>query len=125
MAVTGVFSKLFQEPNVFYTLAGISGALAVALGAYGSHSKILNLPGNEIYKKAFESANKYHFIHTLVLLSIPFLNRPYLTGSLFLGGILLFCGSCYVVAFTQDVSYSKPAPFGGVLFIAAWLSMAI
>ena len=31
------FIQNYRSSNIFFTVAGISGALAVALGAYGSH----------------------------------------------------------------------------------------
>ncbi len=33
------FIQNFQRSNIFFTIAGISGALSVALGAYGNHGK--------------------------------------------------------------------------------------
>lgn len=57
MAVPGVFSKLFQEPNVFYTLAGISGTLAVALGAYGSHCAFCSTYYSLLHVSLFQILN--------------------------------------------------------------------
>jgi uncharacterized membrane protein YgdD (TMEM256/DUF423 family) len=33
--------------------------------------------------------------------------------------------SLYVAALTKDKTFGKPAPYGGMLLIAAWLSMAL
>jgi uncharacterized membrane protein YgdD (TMEM256/DUF423 family) len=35
------FIQNYQRSKVFFKIAGISGALAIALGAYGSHGKCL------------------------------------------------------------------------------------
>ncbi|CAB3993675.1 Hypothetical predicted protein [Paramuricea clavata] len=119
------FIQNYQRSKIFFKIAGISGALAIALGAYGSHARILNLPENKEFKKSFDSANRYHLIHSVVLLALPLMKRPNLVGPLFLIGQLLFCGSLYVAALTKDKTFGKPAPYGGMLLIAAWLSMAL
>ena len=33
------FIQNYYRSSIFYTIAGISGALAIALGAYGNHGK--------------------------------------------------------------------------------------
>ena len=119
------FIQNYRSSNLFFTVAGISGALAVALGAYGSHAKSLNLPENKEFKKSFEAANRYHLLHNVVFLALPLMKRPNLVGSLFLVGQLLFCGSLYVAAITRNRTFGKPAPYGGMLLMAAWLSVAL
>jgi len=45
---------------------------------------------------------------------------------LFMGGMALFCGSCYTVVIMNDRHpYSKPAPLGGMLLIGGWLAFAL
>ena len=78
-----------------------------------------------MYKQVFETANKYHFVHSLALLATPLVQRPSLTGGLLTGGLGIFCGSCYAVALREDRALGKAAPVGGMLFIAAWLSMVL
>lgn len=52
-----------KSSSIFIRLAGISGATAVALGAYGAHKK--EWPStddlNRDPRAVFEVANKYHF----------------------------------------------------------------
>ena len=45
-------------------VAGISGASAVILGTYGAHAF---QPKDDHYLATFETANKYHFIHSLLI----------------------------------------------------------
>ena len=45
-------------------VAGISGASAVILGTYGAHAF---RPKDDHYLSTFETANKYHFIHSLLI----------------------------------------------------------
>jgi len=110
--------------SIFHKIAGVSGALAIALGAYGSHASSLNQDDVKKFKESFMTGNLYHHIHNLALLAVPFAKRPNLVGSLICGGILLFSGSCYLVGLKQDKSYGKLAPVGGYLFMAGWLAFA-
>ena len=107
-------------------LAGLSGATAVALGAYGAHVLNVSKEGvTEEQRKAFEVANRYHLIHSVALLGVPLVKKPSLTGFLMVGGIAMFWGTTYYHAFTGDKQYRQFTPYGGILLIAAWLSMIL
>lgn len=81
------------------------------------------IPDNR--KAVFETANKYHFLHSLALISVPFARKSNLAGTLFVTGTVLFSGSCYYYAITDNKNVSKYAPYGGVTLILAWLSLAL
>ena len=107
-------------------LAGLSGAAAVALGAYGAHVLNAGKEGvTEEQRKAFEVANRYHLIHSVALLGVVLVKRPRVTGVLMTSGMLLFCGTTYYHAFTGDKQYRRITPYGGMLLIAAWISMML
>jgi len=107
-------------------IAGVSGAAAIALGAYGAHVLSVAKEGvTEEQRKAFEVANRYHLIHSVALLGLTMVRKPRLTGTLMIGGMLTFCGTCYYHAFTGDKQYRKLTPYGGMMLIAAWLSMVL
>lgn len=57
-----------KASSVFIRLAGISGATAVALGAYGAHKKEwpLIMDPSRDPRAVFEVANKYHFYNRCV-----------------------------------------------------------
>ncbi|XP_022105058.1 transmembrane protein 256 homolog isoform X2 [Acanthaster planci] len=76
-------------------------------------------------QQVFDSANKYHFLHTLALLAVPLTRRPMLVGSLMVTGMTMFCGPCYYYAMTSDPSLVKVAPYGGTLLIVAWAAMVL
>ncbi|KAI8740097.1 transmembrane protein 256 [Biomphalaria glabrata] len=113
-----------RSARLFIRIAGISGAIAVAMGAYGSHV-FRQKEIDQRLKETFEIASKYHFIHTLALLAVPFARKPVLTGSLMTAGIVLFCGSCYYHAMTNNMAIRKVTPYGGFLLIFAWVSFAL
>lgn len=61
--------------------AGLCGASAVILGAYGSHKNYPEgEPGTKDLRKIFETANKFHFIHSLALLGTPLCRCPKLVS---------------------------------------------
>lgn len=152
--------KLAAATGPYVKLAALSGAVAVILGAYGSHREfednektvwdLKNLHFSGQYPKetaresvkVFETASRYHFVHTLALLGLPLCrassvvrngskrhieqrrNFRYSQAGVFMvSGILMFCGPCYYFAFTSDKRFSKITPFGGTCFILGWLSM--
>lgn len=111
--------------SIFIRIAGFSGATAVILGAYGAHkqwNKDPNKP-NRDPKAIFETANRYHFFHSIALMATPLAKRPYLTGSLLAAGMFLFSGTCYYAALTNDERYNRLAPLGGTLLILGWVSL--
>lgn len=109
-------------------------ALAVILGAFGAH--VIEDKLSPKYFDTYKTANFYHYIHGLgwalsTFLLIQMKSTKLKAVSLLFGlGILLFCGSLYVLSFADYVG--MPAlkklgaitPIGGVLFISAWTYMA-
>lgn len=98
--------------------------LAVVLGAFGAHGlkNILNQYSREVYN----TANFYHFIHSLAIIFIAILNTQYNDINLsysfyfFLFGIIIFSGSLYILAITGIKWLGAITPIGGVLFILGW-----
>ncbi|MFH4980047.1 hypothetical protein AB6A40_006756 [Gnathostoma spinigerum] len=103
-------------------IAGISGAMAVILGAYGAHSLRERSVIDERRLRAFDTANRYHLLHSIALLGAPQSRHPVITAALFVGGILIFSGTCYHYSLTGKEALRRFTPIGGVMFILAWLS---
>jgi uncharacterized membrane protein YgdD (TMEM256/DUF423 family) len=106
--------------------AAIALALAVMIGAFGAHGLRGRL--DDYSMGVYERAVFYHFIHALGLLIVSIMpRRPLLTwvSWLLLSGIVLFSGSLYVLAITGVRTLGAITPFGGLCFIAAWLTLAI
>ncbi|XP_050420623.1 transmembrane protein 256 homolog [Adelges cooleyi] len=115
--------QLIGKNIYFFKIAGILGASAVVLGAYGAH--VVSHKAGPEEAKNYETGNRLHFFHTLALFAVPFCRFPRVTGGLFISGTVLFCGACYYNGLTGDKSYNKFAPTGGMLLITAWLSMLL
>ncbi|MFZ6001540.1 MAG: DUF423 domain-containing protein [Bacteroidota bacterium] len=107
----------------------ITGALlgfaGVALGAFGAHALKALLTANGRVD-TYELAVRYQFYHGLALLIVgaimPRFNTSQLkiSARLFLGGIVLFSGSLYVLALTSVTIVAFVTPVGGVLLLAGW-----
>ncbi|XP_055904475.1 transmembrane protein 256 homolog isoform X2 [Eupeodes corollae] len=106
----------------FIRLAGISGASAVILGAIGSHRTAAVQDKGES-KAIFDTANRFHFFHSIALMAVPLARRPLLTGSLMVTGTMLFSGILYYRALSGDKALSRLAPMGGFCLIVAWLTL--
>uniref|UniRef100_A0A1B6LU26 DUF423 domain-containing protein n=1 Tax=Graphocephala atropunctata TaxID=36148 RepID=A0A1B6LU26_9HEMI len=116
--------QLASSGGYYIRLAGLLGASAVALGAYGAHSTFPKDDKIEL-KEVFERANKYHFIHSLAMLGVPLCRWTKTSGTFFMLGIAMFSGTCYYLALTGDRSFNKITPIGGICFILGWLAMAL
>ncbi|XP_046393253.1 transmembrane protein 256 homolog [Ischnura elegans] len=116
--------KLTERQHQYIRLAGVFGASAVILGAYGAHTFNKQAKSDEL-KVAFETANRYHFLHTIPLLALPLVRRPHLVGTLMISGMTIFCGTCYAYAFTGNPTVRQFTPYGGTLLIFGWLAMLL
>ncbi|WP_026952498.1 DUF423 domain-containing protein [Algoriphagus mannitolivorans] len=109
--------------------AGLSGAFAVGLGAFGAHglADILAKTGRT---ETFQTAVSYHFYHTLALAVVGLLSliKPdwkslkFVTWS-FILGILIFSGSLYILSLSGITWWGAITPLGGVGFILGWLGL--
>lgn len=107
--------------------AAVSGVLAVSLGAFGAHglAPLLEKTGRVA---TFETAVSYHFYHSLALLLIGVLTAHFPTIKafsqgpwLFIGGIVVFSGTLYVLSLTGMTILGAITPFGGIAFIMGWV----
>jgi uncharacterized membrane protein YgdD (TMEM256/DUF423 family) len=115
---------------MWWTIAGVVGALGVGLGAFGAHGLKANLDDPHLLE-VWNTASRYHLIHALALCAVAVHpGRPWLSGWLFLAGILLFSGSLYLMPLLTLLAggswrwLGAITPLGGVAFIAGWLVLA-
>lgn len=67
--------ELVMANGPFIRVAGVLGASAVALGAYGAHKKYPKDKIDEL-KPIYQTANRMHFFHALALLGVPLCKNP-------------------------------------------------
>ena len=112
-------------------IASISGAIAVAIGAFGAHAlKPLLLESGRL--DTFETGVTYHFYHTIALLATGILSlhlhyRPLrISAYCFASGIAIFSGSLYIISIWPQLAYlGVMTPIGGLLFISGWALLAV
>ncbi|XP_066578847.1 transmembrane protein 256 isoform X1 [Amia ocellicauda] len=80
---------------------------------------------DDYLKELYETANKYHFIHSLALLGAARCRKPLIAGTLLTSGMVMFCGAFYYHALTGNPALSKAAPWGGTLLIVGWAAIAL
>jgi uncharacterized membrane protein YgdD (TMEM256/DUF423 family) len=119
----------------FLTIASGLGAASVILGAFAAHG--LKAVLSPEYLSAFETAVRYQFYHAFALIAVAVLTEKisnkwvHWAGNCFIAGIILFCGSLYLLTALR-ISETGGArfagmitPVGGVFLIAGWVCLLI
>ena len=108
------------------TAAGILLVLATACGAFGAHALRAHLAPERL--QLWETAVRYQFFHSLGLIGIGLTMRTldgtalHLAALLVVIGVLLFCGSLYLLALGGPRAAGALTPLGGLAWIAGWLA---
>lgn len=107
---------------------GLSGFLAVALGAFGAHG--LRGSVDPSLLDVWQTAVQYQMYHALVLLlivlagSLQPLRLLNWAAGLLIAGTLLFSGSLYALVLSGIKTLGMVTPVGGVLFLLGWLVLS-
>ncbi|MCB1625068.1 MAG: DUF423 domain-containing protein [Pseudomonadales bacterium] len=122
-------SPMSSGARRFLGIAAVSVAIATALGAFGTHALTPRLTPDRL--KSFETGVTYQFFHSLGLFGIALLMRD-LTSKLLTTaawvvviGLVLFCGSIYLLTFGAPRAVIALAPVGGSLLMLAWVLVAV
>jgi uncharacterized membrane protein YgdD (TMEM256/DUF423 family) len=117
--------------RVFLFVAGLSGAVAVGAEAAARH--VLAADPRRLDYAA--TGGRYALVHALALLAVVVLTAQgsagagrrwlALAGWCFAAGLVLFCGSLYLLALGAPMSVAAATPVGGLAFIAGWLGLAL
>lgn len=113
------------------TVSGVSGFLAVALGAFGAHGLQARLADAADGAKRlgwWQTAAHYHLMHALALVAVALIvekaPQARYGGFAFVLGSLLFCGSLYAMALGAPRWLGAITPLGGLAFLAGWALLA-
>ena len=99
------------------TLAALSGALAVAAGAFGAHGA----SGDAV--DWLRTGGQYQLVHAVAaLVAVRMGARG--PAWLFVGGAAVFAGTLYLMAAGLPRWLGAVTPVGGVALIAGWLWLA-
>ena len=105
--------------------AGILGAAAVILGAFGAHALAERVPQARL--AVYETGVRYLLVHALAVLVAAVL-PPHVTrwaAPCWIAGCVLFSGSLILLVLADARWLGMVAPVGGLLLIAGWLALAI
>jgi len=111
-------------------------AIAIMLGAFGAHALRERLAPEQL--DTWRTAVEYHVYHSLGLILVGLLGSRFdqrverwATG-LLMAGILLFCGSLYLLSAKDLLGITGAArwlgpitPLGGICFIAGWVVLFV
>ena len=108
--------------NRWVKAAALSGALAVALGAFGAHGLKSHVTAEGL--ETWKTAAHYHLVHSVVLLVLGLLGeRLAWSKRLILAGIGIFAGSLYIYVLSGVKFFAIITPLGGLTLILGWLSI--
>lgn len=120
----------------FLIAGALFGGLGVALGAFGAHG-LEKMTQDAKILHGFQTGVQYQLYHALALLAVALIyeklpvKQIVWAGWCFIGGIILFSGSLYLLTFLKINENSlvkiigPVTPLGGVLFIAGWLLLLL
>lgn len=123
--------NIYKTPII---VALLSLALAVVIGAFGAHMLADRISAH--YMDIYGTGSHYHYIHSIGWLVVLLLcmhagiTQIKWINILFLSGLILFCGSLYLISFNELLempglrTFGALAPIGGVAFVGAWLLSA-
>jgi uncharacterized membrane protein YgdD (TMEM256/DUF423 family) len=109
--------------RILLTLAGIWGALAVGLGAYGAHG----LTAAPERMEWWRTAVLYHLVHAVMIAVASRVDRrpAHVAGVLFALGSLLFSGTLYAMTLGAPRLLGAVTPLGGLSLILGWIALAL
>ncbi|MBB5710461.1 DUF423 domain-containing protein [Sphingomonas xinjiangensis] len=103
--------------NITVLVAALSGALAVAAGAFGAHGA----QGQAV--EWLKTGAQYQMVHVVAAL-IALQMGARAPAWLFLAGGLIFAGTLYAMALGQPRWLGAVTPVGGSCLILGWLWLA-
>ncbi len=110
--------------KIFALLGALNMLVAVGFGAFGAHG--LKDRVDAAMLSVWQTGVLYHLVHALGLFVIAWLvertgsNLLGIAGWIMLAGIILFCGSLYLLVLTDTRMLGAITPFGGICFLLAW-----
>lgn len=113
--------------RLFLAVAGVAGAIAVAVDAAATH-----LLAGDAYRLGIAATGaRYGLIHAVALVALALLNERrdglWLAVACwcFVVGEVLFCGGLYLLAAGAPHGFAMAAPWGGTAFILGWLVVLV
>ena len=117
----------FMSKNWIRTSA-VSVLLCIFIGIYISHGMAQQFTVPDLHR--YWTAVLYHVLHSIAILILGFSNDSLvlsiyrnIISLCFLFGILLFCGTLYLLIIFELSSVAFLTPMGGFAFILGWITL--
>lgn len=108
--------------RTLFALGSLMAFLAVGLGAFGTHALRDRLSQDML--EVWRTGVQYQMIHAVGCLiaaqNADSIKGAKLAGWLFVGGIVVFSGSLYLLAITEVRILGAITPLGGLGFLSGW-----
>lgn len=101
-------------------IAGVLGALAVSLGAFGAHGLKERLALVPEAAGWWQTATSYLLVHAVAIGAL----RTGWAGWCWAGGAAIFSGTLYALALGAPRWLGAVTPVGGGLLLVGWLALA-
>lgn len=115
-----------MKPN-WIAIGCASGALAVALGAFGAHALKARVGPDDL--EIWKTAVQYQAIHALALVLFGLFRERKASSAVpagcFLLGSAIFSGTLYALVLGGPRWLGAVTPVGGLSFIAGWIAFAL
>lgn len=117
--------------KLFLIIGTVLAALGVALGAFGAHGLKKLVDADTV--ATYQTGVQYQMYHAMALIVVGLLSYRFqnalinFAGFSFIGGIVLFSGSLYLLSSFKAMNKTVPGfvypitPLGGILFILGWI----
>jgi uncharacterized membrane protein YgdD (TMEM256/DUF423 family) len=110
--------------------AGMCGFTGVLAGTFGAHGLKKSLAPDLL--SIYETGVHYHLAHAIALLGVaiiaglmPLSRAARVAGWCMVVGIVIFSGSLYALAISEEKRLGMITPFGGVAFLIGWASLSV
>ncbi len=116
--------------KVFVIFGSVIAFAGISLGAFGAHALKAKLSADAM--AVYATAVQYHLPHAVAIVVIGVLLHSHpgsawiKTGGWLLSiGIVVFCGSLYLLAVTEIKRLGMITPIGGIALMLGWACVAI
>ena len=120
--------RFFFMSKNWIRISAISVLLCIFIGIYISHGMAQQFTVPDLHR--YWTAVLYHVLHSIAILILGFSNDSLvlsiyrnIISLCFLFGILLFCGTLYLLIIFELSSVAFLTPMGGFAFILGWITL--
>ena len=126
--LTATSDQGFPVWSLWICVGAALGGLAVAVGAAGTHLLETRIDSDSL--DTLETAVRFQMYHAIALIVLGILASAWpvrvvtVSAVLLSVGVVIFCGSLYILALSDLAIFGAVAPVGGLSLMAGWAVLA-